>query len=73
MKALPIDKLAIMEGNSVYSNENKNVEITVRVSGPKGKAKMDISAEKSGEKWEYKSIKVRIKKTKQEIQVLKNI
>lgn len=72
-KLQPIDKLAIMEGNSVYSNANKNIEITVRVSGKKGKARMDISAEKIGKKWEYKRIKIRIKETQQEIQVLKNI
>jgi hypothetical protein len=62
-----IDKLAIMEGNSVYSKEGKHVEVTVRVSGEKGKGKLDISADKNGEKWQYKKIKIRMKKTGNEI------
>lgn len=72
-KLEPIDKFAIMEGNSVYSNSGKNVEITVRISGQKGKAKMDISAEKLGETWNYKIIKIRIKNPEKEILILKNI
>lgn len=65
-----IDKLAILEGNAKYSNNNKFIEITVRVNSNKENAKMDISAEKDGQKWIYKNIKLRIKKTGEEIQIL---
>jgi hypothetical protein len=67
----PIDKLAILEGNAKYSNHNNSVELTVRVKGPKGKGKMDISADKNGTEWEYKKINIRIKQTEEVIQVLK--
>jgi hypothetical protein len=66
----PIDKLAILEGNARYSNNNHMVNLTVRVTGNKGKAKMDVAAEKHGENWTYKNIKLRIKDTGEEIPVV---
>jgi hypothetical protein len=66
----PIDKLAILEGNTIYSNNNNSVELSVRVKGNKGKGKMDISAEKNGNDWEYKKINIRIKEPKEVIQIL---
>lgn len=68
----PIDKLAILEGNAIYSNNNNSVELSVRVKGNKGKGKMDISADKNGKEWKYKKIKIRIKEPKEEIQILKD-
>lgn len=68
----PIDKLAILEGNAVYSNNNNSVELSIRVKGNKGKGKMDISAKKNGNQWEYKKINIRIKNPKEEIQILKD-
>lgn len=69
-KLQPVDNIAILEGNSVYTNNNKNASITVRVNGEKENAKMDIVAEKSGNVWSYKLIRIRIKKTGKEIVVL---
>jgi hypothetical protein len=68
----PIDKLAILEGNAIYSNNNNSVELSVRVKGSKGKGKMDISADKNGTEWKYKKISIRIKEPKEEIQILKD-
>jgi hypothetical protein len=65
----PIDKLAILEGNTVYSNDNKSISITVRVSGEKEKGKMDILADRNGKSWRYKSIKIRNKKNNTMIEV----
>ena len=65
-----IDKLAIIEGNAKYSNNNNSIEITVRVKGSKGKGKMDITADKKGTEWKYKKISIRIKSPKEEIQIL---
>ncbi len=71
-KIEPIDKLAIFEGNAVYSNNNNSVALSIRIKGNKGKGKMDISAEKNGTVWEYKKINIRIKDPKEEIQILKD-
>ena len=68
----PIDKLAILEGNAIYSNHNNSVELSVRIKGNKGKGKMDISADKNGNEWEYKKINIRVKEPKEEIQILKD-
>jgi hypothetical protein len=71
-KIEPLDKLAIFEGNVIYSNNNKSVVLSVRVKGNKGKGKMDISADKNGTLWEYKKINIRIKNPKEEIQILQD-
>ncbi|PKB15560.1 cytochrome c oxidase assembly factor Coa1 family protein [Flavobacterium sp. 5] len=64
-----IDKLAILEGNTIYSNDNKRISITIRVSGEKEKGKMDILADRIGKIWKYKSIKIRNMKMNKEIEV----
>jgi hypothetical protein len=71
-KIEPIDQLAIFEGNAVYSNNNNSVTLSIRIKGSKGKGKMDISAEKNGTEWEYKTINIRTKNPKEEIQILKD-
>ncbi|UQD57509.1 cytochrome c oxidase assembly factor Coa1 family protein [Flavobacterium sp. K5-23] len=67
----PIDKLAILEGNTKYSNNNNSVDLTVRIIGNKGKGKLDVSAVRNGATWEYRKINVRIKQTQEEIHILK--
>jgi predicted negative regulator of RcsB-dependent stress response len=67
----PIDNLAILEGNTKYTNDNKAIEATVRVIGKKAQGKMDISAQKTGSEWTYGLIKLRVTKTGQEITVIK--
>jgi hypothetical protein len=66
----PIDKLAILEGNAVYSNDNNSVSLSVRIKGSKGNGKLDISADKIETAWKYKKIIVRNKNTKEEIVVV---
>ena len=73
-KIEPIDKLAILEGTVHYTNENQTVNSTIRLKGTKGKAKMDISADRIHNEWNYTKIKVRIKnppESKQTIEILK--
>ena len=65
-----LDQLAILEGSSKYSNNNNSIEITFRVTGDKGKGKMDISADKNGSEWEYKKISIRIKEPNEEIKII---
>jgi hypothetical protein len=71
-KIEPIDKLAILEGNVIYSNNNNTVVLTVRVKGNKGKGKMDIIADKKEKEWIFKKINIRIKVPKEEIQIVKD-
>jgi hypothetical protein len=66
----PIDKLAILEGNANYSNNNNSIILSVRIKGSKGKGKMNISADKNGSEWVYKKINIRIKEPKEEIQIV---
>ena len=62
-----VDKMAILESTVEYTNHKQSVNLSVRVSGDKGKAKMDIKADKKNAKWQYNFIKLRIKEPKQEI------
>ncbi|WP_432412411.1 cytochrome c oxidase assembly factor Coa1 family protein [Rasiella sp. SM2506] len=57
----PIDKLAILEGQVAYSDHANTVQSTVRIIGDKGKANMDISAERINTIWKYTKINIRIK------------
>jgi len=66
----PIDKLAILEGNAVYSNDKNMVKLSLRIKGYKENGKLDIIAKKLGSEWIYKKIIVRTKKSKEEIVVV---
>ena len=57
----PLGKLAILEGQIEYSNDNQKVKSTVRIIGTKGKARMDITADRINDIWNYSKINVRIK------------
>ena len=69
----PIDKLAILEGQVQYSNNNKTVNSSIRIICEKGKARMDIIADRINNEWNYKTINVRIKnppELKQTIEII---
>lgn len=66
----PIDNLAILEGNVVYSNNKNTVESTVRFKGSKENGKIDILAHKKATKWVYEKITIRLKKQKVVIEIL---
>lgn len=57
----PLDNMAILEGEVNYKNENKDVDLHVRVKGQKAKGIMDIEAYRKGDKWVYRTIELRIK------------
>ena len=69
----PIDKLAILEGEVHYTNKNQTVNSSIRLKGTKGKARMDITADKINNEWEYKIINVRIKNPPEKKQTIKII
>lgn len=60
-KVEPINKMTILNGSTVYSVDNKSVNSTIKITCAKGKAMLDISADRIGESWNYKKINVRIK------------
>ena len=66
----PIDKLAILEGAVTYTDSNQRVSSTIRVKGTKGKAKMDIKAQRVQNIWKYNQINIRIKNPSQQIQTI---
>lgn len=57
----PLGKITILEGETKYSNNYQTVNSTVRIVGTKGKAKMDISADRITDQWVYSKINIRIK------------
>ncbi|WCO00494.1 cytochrome c oxidase assembly factor Coa1 family protein [Psychroserpens ponticola] len=66
----PIDKLAILEGQANYSEDNSSVKTSIRIVGTKGNAKLDIIANKVKNDWVYKTINIRIKKPKDKKQTI---
>lgn len=69
----PLDQLAILEGNTNYSNNYNSVELSVRINGEKRKGKLNISAIKNGKDWEYKKISVRTKNPEKEILIFNDL
>lgn len=57
----PIEKMAILEGEVEYSDDNSHVDLSVRITGSKGKANMSVIANRINNIWEYKKISIRIK------------
>lgn len=68
-----IDKMAILEGQVDYSNENQTVNSTVRIVGTKGKGRMDILADRVNGEWNYSKITVRIKNPPEKKQTIRII
>ncbi|MDN3724888.1 cytochrome c oxidase assembly factor Coa1 family protein [Aequorivita sp. SDUM287046] len=56
----PIDKMAILEGETEYTNNNRSVNSTIRIIGTKSKARMDITANRANNVWVYSKINIRI-------------
>ena len=71
----PIYKFAILEGKINYTNGNQTINSTIQIQGAKGKAKMDISADRIEGQWVFKKINVRIKDSndiKQTIEIIRD-
>lgn len=64
-----IDKLAILEGNTSYTNNNNSVNLSIRINGDKKQAKLDIHATRKGSQWDYQKIVIRTKNPNKEIAV----
>ena len=57
----PLAPLAILEGQVEYTNKRYSIKSTVRITGTRGRALMDISADRINKGWDYKTIQIRIK------------
>lgn len=60
-KLEPVEKMAILEGDIEYSDENNHVTLSVKIIGATGKATMDVIANLINDAWEYQKIAIRIK------------
>ncbi|MCZ8229044.1 cytochrome c oxidase assembly factor Coa1 family protein [Flavobacterium sp.] len=65
-----IDKLAILEGNIVYANNDTSIASTIRVKGNHNQGKMDFTANKKGSEWIFQKITVRCKNAEKVIHVI---
>lgn len=65
-----IDKLTILEGNTVYSNNDTSIASTIRIKGNHNQGKMDFTANKKGNEWFFQKITVRCKNPKTVISVI---
>jgi hypothetical protein len=68
--------MTILNGTVKYSNNNKSVNSTIKITCENGKAMLDFSAEKINETWSYKVINIRIKnppEKKETIEIIKPI
>jgi len=66
----PIDKMTILNGEVSYSNNNMNIDSTIKIQGTKGDAKLDLRAHRKKNKWVYDQIKVRIKDPSENAQTI---
>ncbi|MNX34089.1 Cytochrome oxidase complex assembly protein 1 [compost metagenome] len=69
-KISPIDKLAILEGSSSYTNNENSVDLSIRINGEKKRGKLEIHADRNGFEWNYKKIVIRIKNPNKEIIII---
>nr|WP_315172812.1 cytochrome c oxidase assembly factor Coa1 family protein [uncultured Flavobacterium sp.] len=65
-----IDKLAILEGNIVYSNNYNSIASTIRVKSNRNHAKMDFIANKKGNEWIFQKLTVRCKNPEKAISII---
>ncbi|KAF2335639.1 cytochrome c oxidase assembly factor Coa1 family protein [Flavobacterium daemonense] len=65
-----VDKLAILEGNTSYTDNKNAISLSVRINGSKKRGKLEIHAIKKGTAWDYQKIFIRTKNPKEEIIVL---
>ncbi|WP_378186757.1 cytochrome c oxidase assembly factor Coa1 family protein [Aquimarina sp. W85] len=66
----PTNSLAIIEGEVIYSNDNKTVDISLWVQGSKRRGKLDLTADYKNDTWHYRMIRMRDKKTRELLMVL---
>lgn len=66
----PLETNGIMSGSINISNDTGDCDLQIPIKGPKGEATLFIVGTKRG-KWKYEQMSVYIKKTDEEINLLK--
>ena len=56
----PIDKMAILNGEVRYSDDNQSVISTIKIKGEKDNGKLDLRAHRKEEEWKYDQLNIRI-------------
>ncbi len=56
----PIDKMAILNGEVRYSDDNQSVISTIKIKGEKANGKLDLRAHRKEEEWKYDQLNIRI-------------
>jgi hypothetical protein len=67
----PISNMSILNGSVNYSDDNNLVNSTIKITCEKGKAMLDILAERNNKTWDYKLITLRIKRPLEKKKLLK--
>ena len=66
----PIETAGIMSGNISLSDNHGNVDITIPLKGPHGRASVTIKGEKIDGEWNYDELYVLIKESSEKINLL---
>lgn len=69
----PVEQIAILEGNTTFSNNENTVSLSVRINGVKRNGKLQVIANRKGKDWDYQKISVLTKNPKEEIVVLNKL
>jgi hypothetical protein len=63
----PIDEGMFVSGSTHVNGAAGDADLSIPISGPKGKATVYVAAKKSVGRWEYEKLEVEIDKTKERI------
>jgi len=68
-----IESDGMISGNISIQNDKGNADFSIPIKGSKGKGRIFVIAEKSGDEWFYEKLYVVIKMTQQEINLLEKV
>ena len=70
---LPIKDGLFISGSTNVNGASGEADLSIPISGPKGKATIYVKAEKSLGRWNYSDLVVEIQKTGERIELLKSV
>ena len=68
----PIKEGFLVSGNTNVNGASGEANLSIPISGPKGKGTIYVSANKSLGRWNYSGLIVEIEKTRQRVDLLRN-
>jgi hypothetical protein len=69
----PVEGGRFVSGNITVNNDTGHAELVIPVSGPKGAGKLDVVADKSGERWVLEQALLTVDGTGETIDLLENL